>query len=248
MRALLRLVRAEMGRRRYTRARKRLRRTSRSLASVRDAKAILTLSEQLSRHRRRPKTPAASVKLHSQLAMARRELSASHRRSMARDLMSAQKTMARWAGSTASRDRLFSALRREYSRARAAFETTRRTPSSAHFHKLRKRTKSLLYMCEFLARVSPYAGSKATQLKQLSHCLGDVHDLAILRDTHTSGHIEPIVRGKQQTLQRDALRLAATVYSEPLLSSHEPPGPGSWPATPRAARSSSLPPRRPDRH
>jgi len=133
---------------------------------------------------------------------------------MAHDLMNAQKISSGCQGSDAGWNDLAESLRHEYARARKEFESARVAPSDQRLHGLRKRSKSLLYICEFLGTVSPYAKAKSTQLKRLAVCLGNFHDLWLLKHANISEYIEEMAATKQMALQQKALRLGANIYCD----------------------------------
>ncbi|MBS0421218.1 MAG: CHAD domain-containing protein [Proteobacteria bacterium] len=72
MRALLRLVRADIGHAGYAQARRKLKQTSHSLANVRDAKVMLTTCQQLLRRRTAAYRAAYSIPLRRRLRAARK--------------------------------------------------------------------------------------------------------------------------------------------------------------------------------
>jgi len=201
-RALLQLARAALSQRRYERVKRKLRTTSHCLGGLRDATVRLDTSKRLMRPANPAKRAALLLKLNRQLQAARRRLTPSLRRAMAHDLVSAQKKFAGWSGSDAGWRVVGSGLRQAYARARDAFDSARLRPGNARLHGLRKRSKRLLYMCEFLGSLSPYAHSKAQQLRRLSAFLGTVHDLSLLQ--HATAPM----------LQQKALRLGAGIYHD----------------------------------
>jgi CHAD domain-containing protein len=133
---------------------------------------------------------------------------------MAHDLINAQKISSEWPGSDAGWNALAESLRHEYARARKEFESARAAPSDQRLHGLRKRSKSLLYVCEFLGTVSPYAKAKSTQLNRLAVCLGNFHDLWLLKHANIPEHIEEKAGTKRRALQQRALRLGANIYCD----------------------------------
>jgi CHAD domain-containing protein len=212
MRALLYFVRAKMSKERYARVKRKLRQTSRSLGSLRDAKVMLTTSEKLLQHRRAAECAVLSDTLGRRLEAARRKLAPPRRRSMADDLVSAQDAVSGSSASEAGWKALAAGLRHEYRGARTAFEANRLAPSEPHLHELRKRAKGVLYMCQFLGEMSPYAGSQARRLKRLTDYLGRDHDLSVLRRATFSEHLERMAGTRQQGLQRKAARLGASLF------------------------------------
>ncbi|HTU85828.1 MAG TPA: CHAD domain-containing protein [Solirubrobacteraceae bacterium] len=73
-------------------------------------------------------------------------------------------------------------------RGRRAFERARREGTDASFHERRKRTKDLWYYLRLLKPTAPgIIGGHADDAHTLSDLLGDVHDLAVLRDALVDG-------------------------------------------------------------
>jgi len=214
MRALLRLVRADIGHARYEQARRKLKQTSHSLANVRDAKVMLTTCQQLLRRRTPSYRAAYSISLRRRLRAARGRFSPRTRRSMALKLMTIQKVVASWPGSDAGWKVLSRGLRHEYANTRDAFEAARQAPSDAHLHELRKRSKRLLYMCEFLGTLSASAHSEARQLKRFAAYLGAVHDLSVLMSAVPSAQIARLAHQKQSALRQKGWTLGARIFSE----------------------------------
>ncbi|MBS0421217.1 MAG: CHAD domain-containing protein [Proteobacteria bacterium] len=105
-------------------------------------------------------------------------------------------------------------LRHEYTGARDAFEAAREAPTDAHLHELRKRSKGLLYMCEFLGKLSSHADFEARQLKSFAACLGTMHDLSVLLSGAPSGHIARLADRKQSALRQKLWTLGERIFSE----------------------------------
>jgi len=114
MRALLHLVRAKMSKESYARVKRKLRQTSRSLGSLRDAKVILTTSVRLLQHRGAAERANVSNILGRRLEAACQRLAAPRRRSMADDLVSIQDTLSGSSASEAGWKAIAAGLRHEY--------------------------------------------------------------------------------------------------------------------------------------
>jgi len=213
-RALLRLLRTDLGEDRYARVKRHLQQTSGSLASARDAKVTLTTGEHLLQHLDPTDRAVFCVTLRNRLSAARRRLSPAARRTLAGRLATVQQLVAHWPACSAGWKALARGLRHEYASGCDAFESARAAPSEARVHELRKRSKTLLYMCDFLRKMSPYASSKLTQLNRFAACLGTDHDLSILKRTVSSRHLGRMAHRKQVALRKRAWQLGACIYGE----------------------------------
>lgn len=215
MRGLLRLVRADIGAARYEQIDRRLQRTSHSLARARDARVMLSTCQSLLQHRAPADCARYLSALRQRLKAARKTLSAPRRRTLTLKLISVQKAVASWPESDGGWKELSKGLRLEYADARDALQTVRlRANAPRRLHELRKRSKGLLYMCEFLGRISPHAGSKARQLKAFAACLGTVHDMSVLIGEVRSARIARIADQNQIALRQKAWRLGVRIFRE----------------------------------
>jgi len=142
IRALLRLIRTDIGERRYSTMKRHLQKTSRSLASVRDARVTLTTGEHLLRHLDSTDRAVLSVRLRNRLSAARWRLSPATRRTLAGKLDAAQKLVVDWPACDAGWKALGRGLRHEYASGCDAFESARAAPNGARVHELRKRSKT----------------------------------------------------------------------------------------------------------
>ena len=193
LRSLLRLVRADMGDRRYGRANRCLREASLPLADVRDAKVILSSCDQLMG--RRGSLDTVRMRLHAELARrleeARSRVAASPatRRAITVKLQTAERLVTGWRTSHSSWKNLSHGLRAIYAKGREALEKAHADKSDPNLHELRKRAKDLLYTCEFLRRASPRAKSLSADLKRLTDLLGKHRDLAMLQHALAAGQL-----------------------------------------------------------
>jgi CHAD domain-containing protein len=213
-RALLRLVRAELGEDRYASVKRHLQQTGGSLASARDAKVTLAAGEHLLQHLDPTDRAVFCVTLRNRLSVARRKLSPAARRKLARKLAAVQEQLADWAACDTGWKTLARELRHEYASGCDAFESARAAPTEARVHELRKRSKTLLYMCDFLRTMSPYASARLTQLNRFAAFLGTDHDLSILKRAVPSRHLRRMARRKQIALRKSAWQLGAGIYGE----------------------------------
>jgi CHAD domain-containing protein len=116
-------------------------------------------------------------------------------------------------------------LRRIYRRGRSRFEDVVAEPSTENLHEWRKRAKDLWYAFRILKPVWPAVTDGLTdEADRLSDLLGDDHDLAVLAATARersheleAGALEGLldaVEGRRAELQREALPLGNRLYAE----------------------------------
>ena len=117
-------------------------------------------------------------------------------------------------------------LRRVYKRGRNRLADARDEPSVEVLHEWRKRVKYLWYHTRILQPIwSDPLGELADELHQLSSYLGDDHDLAVLRrsvveepdlcgDGHVAQHLMALIDRRRSELQAAALPLGERLYVE----------------------------------
>jgi CHAD domain-containing protein len=114
-------------------------------------------------------------------------------------------------------------LTRSYREGREALARTRRHGSAANVHELRKRVKDLWYQLRLLHDAWPeQLQASAAEAHRLAELLGDHHDLAVLAadlgsrqelDANRS-QAEQLIAARQDELLREALALGARLYAE----------------------------------
>lgn len=207
LRALLRLLREELGSKRYTRENAALRDCARRLAGARDAEVMVgTLEALVARHPKRLARSVAVRELRTQL-LAEREAAAAHaikdaqvRREVAGELRAVRARVERWELRERGFKLLAPGLERIYRQGRAGLRTARRRGGEAEaLHLWRKRVKDLRYAAETLDRggkrgdkrggkragAGPggsgrYVRRIAQRADRLGEMLGEEHDLALL--------------------------------------------------------------------
>ena len=112
-------------------------------------------------------------------------------------------------------------LKKIYGRGREAFESADRDPSPENFHAWRKRVKDLGHQLQLLCPARPRKFRARTEkLDKLGELLGDDHDLVMLRQfvIDKFGHVpsvklfEKLVSSRQKELRSEALKLGARFY------------------------------------
>ncbi len=208
LRALLALLRPELGRKRYTRENAALRDCARHLAGARDAEVMVgTLDALVQRHPARLARSAAVRALRAQLH-AEREAAAALavrdprvRGEVLGELRAVRARVERWELRERGFRSLAPGLERTYREGRVGLRTAhrgagggrggsgsgkRRRRNTEALHAWRKRVKDLRYVTETLDRggrgngSSTYTRSVARRADRLGEALGEEHDLALL--------------------------------------------------------------------
>jgi CHAD domain-containing protein len=208
LRSLLRLVRADMGDRRFRRVNRCLREANLPLSGVRDAKVILISCNRLVGRCNALDTARMRLRkaLERRLEEARVRVAASAptRRIVAGKLRTAARVVSDWRASHGSWKNLSHGLRSMYAKGRDALEMATADKSDANLHELRKRAKDLLYACEFLRNASPRARSAFADLKRFTDLLGEHRDLAMLQHAMAAGR--PVC---ESSLRKQLVKLAS---------------------------------------
>ncbi len=204
-RAVLRLVRDEIGEEIFKRENTCYRDAGRRLAPVRDSVVLVETLDQLAEQFAGQLPPDA-------FAGIRKELVAKHR-SVSQQILDDENSMAKVAAAIqAARPRivnlpiehedfaaLYGGLQRVYRRGRNRLAEAYAKPSPESFHEWRKRLKYLWYHMRILKTIWPdRLGGLIIELKSLADCLGDDHDLAELGATVLN---HPEIFGDENELQ-----------------------------------------------
>lgn len=191
LRALLRLLRDDLGGTAYKRENRRFRDAGRALSGVRDAEVLVETLDQLRGHfdgvlLARAFAGARRELMRRQEAATRRVLEEGERDAeVAAELEAAQARLADWPLESEGWPAVAGGLERVYARGRDAFaEVCEDSGDAAAFHEWRKRVKDLWYHLRLLREVWPEPMKAARdEAKALSDLLGDDHDLVVLEET-----------------------------------------------------------------
>jgi CHAD domain-containing protein len=221
LRAIFRLVREEIGRAAYRKARKSMRRAAGQLASARDARVMFQAFEQLAGEGAARRFPILhrTLKKHCRRATHRfndADAGAAAGRALrktGRHIDRLKFTASGWAA-------LAPGLRQSYQRGRQAGEQARRQPSPEHLHAWRKEVTTFWYQLRLLRPDWPGTTRTLTQkLNRLGELLGDHHDLVLLKQFVTeqtqneeATALNPLIEARQIKLSVAALKLGAQVY------------------------------------
>lgn len=230
VRALLRLVRDGLGDGHYHRENERLRDTARPLTAVRDAKVLLEALEKLTDDDRRKLSRAALEAVRAQLVAERvavgralldeEDLFVSTDRQLGRTI----RKVGSWSLPRRGRTVLERGAGRVFDAADAAFRVADGEPTVEHLHEWRKQSKYLLHALELVeTRARRIAGRLIAPLHELTQCLGEDHDLALLHEKVTAAaaiddaareKLLAEIRFRRKELEREALDLGRRIFGE----------------------------------
>ena len=218
LRALLRMMRAELGENTFARENACFRDAARELAGTRDSDVMLETLGALEL------PPGVGFDLRKAIEVERRQNGAGERVGAARDavaiLKEARKRVDDWPLQRNSFDALAGGVDRAYRRGRRALKSARREPSVEALHEWRKRVKDLWYPHTLLRALwPPVMAAIGDEAHELSDRLGDDHDLAVLaswvsENAQAGPDLFEAVERRRAKLQAEAFALGARVYAE----------------------------------
>jgi CHAD domain-containing protein len=218
LRALLRLVRGELGEQVFRRESTCFRDAARELAGVRDADVMLETLEGLG-------LPAALTWELRKALQAHQSRDGGDGRGEAATrvvsiLKEARKRVEQWPLERDSFAAFAEGLERSYRRGRRDLEAVLAEPTVEALHEWRKRVKELWYHHTLLRPAWPAVmEAVGNEAHELADRLGDDHDLAVLAEwarEHTGAGAElfEAVDRRRAGLQAEALALGARLYAE----------------------------------
>ena len=229
LRAIVRLIRDELGDEAYRRENVAFRDAGRRLAGARDSQVLLETLDALT-DRYPDKAPrdrfgrfkrtlvgqhgAAQRRLHEGAAVA----------AVLDELRQARARVGDWQLEREGLDALAPGFKRIYRRGRRAYRSARQEPSAENLHELRKRAKYLWYAAQIVRGAAPKKMKRiARRAHELSDLIGVDHDLALLAqraterrdrfpDAAAAGELAELVERRRAEIQRDALDLARRLF------------------------------------
>ena len=226
-RAVLRLLREQIGRDSFRREDRRLRDVGRLMTEIRDTEVRLQTMRQLeqtTQHHYR-----SYQKIERLLATELENFVAAFagwEKKAVRRLERAHHVSKRWSRAGYSWRRLRRALQQTYKSGRKALARARAEPSAPNIHELRKQTKLLGYQIRLLRPWNNLVvGGVIEELTQLGHLLGRVHDLVFLADRlrleRSESHwgkqddeLLSLIENSEAELQRDGIEIAERFFAE----------------------------------
>jgi CHAD domain-containing protein len=217
LRALLRLVRGEIGDKVYRRESTAFRDAGRELAGLRDADVMIATLGSLELPKKEAGPLRQALEAHKlRTAAGAREQAAA----VAAEILSAARgRVADWPLETNGFGAFEQGLHRIYRQGRRNMRAARSQPTAENLHEWRKRTKDLWYHLALLEEAwPPVMAAQADEAHELSDRLGDDHDLAVLldwaREHADPAPIEAGVAERRRRLQADAFDYGARLYSD----------------------------------
>jgi CHAD domain-containing protein len=230
LRALLRLVRDDLGQKVYRRENDAFRAIGRTFSDARDATMLVQTLDDMAERYDEELPDGAFARLRKQLVTERDASDAAlgergvDLAAAVAELELARARLAAWPLSeNAGVDALRPGLRRLRSRGRKAWKAVRSEASDEHLHELRKRTKDVWYAAQIARPLKPKRmRTLASRAHDLSTDLGDDHDLATLTGAARrrarflgAGELEllgGLISRRRAELQRDIRRGARRLY------------------------------------
>ena len=226
LRTVLRLLRDELGKKRYRRANARFRAAGRALSGSRDAEVKLATLEAFSE--RAGGLPGEAVDAWRKILERDRDALADSARSEAltseaiAEIEAGLEEIHGWDLQGSSWRTIAPALTRSYRRGRKAMVAAE-GGGAEELHQWRKRAKDLWYELRLLERAWPGPlEAAADEAHSLSELLGDHHDLAVLREDlgeRNLGLLEAqtltaTIERRQEELAEQAQALGHRLYAE----------------------------------
>jgi CHAD domain-containing protein len=225
LRAVLRLIRADIGNDIYHERTHALREAAQRLTALRDAEVKLGAFDSLAKHfngRRARSLPKIKAALQENCRTEENRLFNGGTVASIKEILCHEKEQFDdlkiksngW-------ETVAPGLKKNYRRGREAFETAEREPSSENLHEWRKRVKDLAHQLRLLCRARPRKLHACTDdLDKLGALLGSDHDLFLLKEfvagkfNHAPGikPLQKLISSRQEELRSAALKLGAKLY------------------------------------
>lgn len=230
LRALLRLLRDGMGRAARRKANGIYRDAGRSLSASRDAKVIVDALDGLLEHSAGRIEARAVAPFRARLLARHRAAQREHRRQGVQGLAQSLRKTKQVFSALKLKQKGFASLRgglkHTFCLGRKAFETALYDRDSEKLHAWRKRVKDLLHQIELLTPIWPDVLEQlGEKIHALADCLGEDHDLALLRrmliDSADPAAVPDerdaligAIDSRRSELQQAAMQLGLRVYGE----------------------------------
>ncbi|HEV7562505.1 MAG TPA: CHAD domain-containing protein [Solirubrobacterales bacterium] len=230
LRAVLRLLRGELGKKRFRAENKRYREAGRLLSASRDAEVKLETLRELEHHAGDQFPAGASLAWHEALGADRDRIAGGAEGETAAKIAAAVAAIegaggeiASWPLDTDSWQLIAPGLRRSYREGREALGRVRADGGAESVHEFRKRAKDLWYQLRLLHDAWPGPlEATAEAAHELADLLGDHHDLAVLAEdlgtraglVASRADFEKLIAARQGELLGAALGLGERLYAE----------------------------------
>jgi CHAD domain-containing protein len=221
LRAVVRLVRAEIGDHVYRRENECFRDAAQELSGMRDADVMLSTLAKIEGEI--PEATAGDLRQALEAHKLRTAAGTRQQASaqVAEILTTARRRVGRWPLDEDGFEAVAGGLERIYRRGRKDFRTARAEPTDENLHEWRKRVKDLWYHLTILRSAwPPVMDALADEAHALSEHVGDDHDLAVLlawAEEHAPASAAAIagpVEARRRELQAGAFELGARLYAD----------------------------------
>lgn len=227
LRGLLRLVRHQLGEKRFRAENRRYRDAGRLLAGSRDAEVKLETLAHL-RDGSTPLPAEAAERWEGMLESERDERKAADRADdgrlaeAGRAIEKGRRKVDKWRLRSDSWELVGPGLERGYGEGRRALKAALAEPSAENLHDWRKRAKDLWYQLRILHDAWPaQLGATIDATHELTELLGDHHDLELLAEDLRGrdglgdrGPFETAIARRQEELLEEALAIGRRLYAE----------------------------------
>lgn len=225
IRGTLKLVRPELGEKRFKKEKDVFRDAGRPLSELRDAKVLVDLVDSLLRN-------SEDGPLADRLASMRQDLEERHKgieacvlgesdtvSEIVRSVVKARKRVDRWPLRRRDWRAVGPGLCHVYEQAKSAMESARRDATDEAYHRWRKRTKDLRYELELLStNRHERLSALVEQAVEVSDRLGEDHDLAVLaslvKDRPDFGDVVTLIERRRSALQISAIALGDKLLAD----------------------------------
>jgi CHAD domain-containing protein len=230
LRSVLRLLREELGKKRFRAENERYRDAGRLLSASRDAAVKLETLRELEVCAGDRFPAAASLAWYEALEADRDRIAGAAEGETAEKVQAAVaaiekagEEIADWPSGSDSWRLIEPGLRRGYRDGRKALKRVRADGSAENVHELRKRGKDLWYQLRLLHDAWPgLLEPTAEEVHELADLLGDHHDLAVLAEdlearaglVSSRADFEALIKARQGELLNAALALGERLYAE----------------------------------
>lgn len=224
LRAVLRLVRGEIGKKVYGKQTELLRDAANCLTAMRDAHVKLNALKELVKRRKRSHFQQIQNALRQNCRDEEQKFLKSNSVAKVKDILQKLKRQAKdleipsddWPA-------ICSGMKKSYRRGRETFERVRSELLPENFHEWRKRVKDLWLQIRLLCPASPKKlNAMADESESLGNLLGDDHDLFLLLESVIEKNLnrvettalEKLICHRQKELHAAALKTGTRFYSE----------------------------------
>ncbi len=228
-RALLRLVRPELGKR-FAIENARLRDVGRKLSTLRDANALIDTLDSLNHGSHQTHAKRSAAPIRHVLVLQKREVeeqtgSPQVMRQLAAGLARSRKSARQWRLDTDGYPAIAAGVEETFRAGKKALARVHKRGRIEDFHEWRKRVKDHWYQVRLLEKLwSDVMEGYEHSLKELENALGEDHNLAVLRERILSASkdgqagsavdaLTKAIDATQKDLRAKALEIGEKVYS-----------------------------------